>query len=309
MTQTHSIEDGRMPGEEMAWRETARNLCNLAALPFEKWEIERGFAEVAALAGTTDDALCAQARFCKEGIDLVEGMFIQILYVSLDRMQKAASITAFSSVVETKGAKLAALLKKISKDIAVFRSNEGTKTANKVESVFQKWSVERRKELKATLQMLQQAALLFSVRIPPAVWVEINNQSGEPAMDDLSPGKILADLIGNEDESADEKPKCSRKMNHVPDKIKPFRKGGLYFESGCQFVRRLLKAVGRGRISRAHIQDELVNLSAKKQTDDIQRKIAAAKALLKLNDFLLQRAILTLRAAARKRILRNGDFG
>ena len=25
MTQTHSIEDGRMPGEEMAWRETDRN--------------------------------------------------------------------------------------------------------------------------------------------------------------------------------------------------------------------------------------------------------------------------------------------
>ena len=61
-------------------------------------------------------------------------------------------------------------------------------------------------------------------------------------------------------------------------------------------------------ISRAHIQDELVNLSAKKQTDDILRKIGAAKALLKLNDPLLQSAISTLRAAARKRIQRNGDF-
>ena len=119
----------------------------------------------------------------------------------------------------------------------------------------------------------------------------------------------MEDLIGNEDESADEKPKCSRKTNRVPDKIRSFRRDGLYFESGCQFVRGLLKAIGKGHISRAHIQDELVNLSAKKQTDDILRKIGAAKALLKLNDPLLQSAISTLRAAARKRIQRNGDFG
>lgn len=309
MIQTHSIEDGRMPGEEMAWRETARNLCNLADLPFEKWEIDKGFDDVAALVGATDGDLSKRAKFSKDGIDLVEGMIIQILYVSLERMQKAASITAFSSVVTNKGAKLAALLKKISKDLAVFRTNEGTKSASRVKSVFPKWTVERRKELKATLQMLQQAALLFSVKIPSAVWVEINNQAGEPVMDDLSPGKILADLIGNGDEPEEVNPSNAHKTKRVPDKIKPFRKNGEHFVGGSRVVRRLLKDVGRARICREDLDDEIERLKKKRNDPSAERELKDANALRRLKDPLFQQAVASLRSVARKRIQRNGDYG
>ena len=314
MIQTHSIEDGRMPGEEMAWRETARNLCARAGLDFETWEVQQSFRGVEGYADATDDTVRKIAQATLTGLGLAEGMLLRVLYRNLRDIQSTSSVTAVVETVKKRGAKLLAVLKNCARGLAEWREKVSRKPGGqKMSAALGRWLVGERAGLLDVLHGIRKETTLFSVQFnDPMTWQRIDEESdGETSLAD--PAAVIRELLEEDEEGEPAKPKVARKSkakaDRVPDKIKPFRRDGIHFESGCQFVSGLLKVVGRGRISRAHIQDELENLSAKKQTDDVQRKTAAAKALLKLNDHLLRKVISTLRAAARKRIQRNGDYG
>lgn len=297
----------RIPAVEMAWRDAARHLCEKARLDFETWDFQQSFRGVESYADSSDEDVPRIAEATPTGVGLAEGMLLRTLYRDLEAIQQGTSIQAVVKSVERRGAPLLAILKDISKGLAVWRNKVGNRRlSNKVSSALGLWIVSKRRALRGALLGVRQEALRFSVQFSDATLWDRLEAEADGTMCGEDPAAVIRKLLEDDGDETPPEKKVRPKPKKVPDKVKPFRKNGAHFAGGCRVVRRLLRSVGKGRICREHLDEEIKRLEAMRGDARSLMDIAAAKALRKLKDPVFQLAVTSLRVAARKRNARNG---
>ena len=200
-----------------------------------------------------------------------------------------------------------AVLKDIAKGLAIWREKvENRRLSNKGSSALGLWIVSKRRALRGALLGVRQEALRFSVQFSDATLWDRLEAEADGTMCGDDPAAVIRKLLDDAEDETPPETKRKPKLKRISDKVKPFRKNGVHFAGGCRVVRRLLRTVGKGRICREHLDEEIKRLEAMRGDARPQMDIAAAKALRKLKDPVFQQAITSLREAARKRNARNG---
>lgn len=297
----------RIPAVEMAWRDAARHLCEKARLDFETWDFQLLFRGVESYADAPDEDVPRIAEATPTGVGLAEGMLLRTLYRDLEAIQQGTCIQAVVKSVERRGAPLLAVLKDIAKGLAVWRDKVGNRRlSNKGSSALGRWIVTKRRALRGALLGVRQEALRFSVQFSDATLWDRLEAEADGTMCGEDPAAVIRKLLEDDEDETPPETKGKPKPKRVLDKVKPFRKNGAHFAGGCRVVQRILPLVGKGRICREHLDEEIKRLEAKRGDAGPQMDIAAAKALRNLKDPVFQLAITSLREAARKRNARNG---